>query len=107
MIELKGRTKTAIVEPEVGESLLRHALKAKVDWSSNCTRGTCARCRCFIEEGAAGLAGITDAEWDRMEPEEFEEGYRQWRIEFDRGRAGVFTAPVAEVIAGMEHGLNQ
>jgi 2Fe-2S ferredoxin len=76
MIELKGRTKTAIVEPEVGESLLRHALKAKVDWSSNCTRGTCARCRCFIEEGAAGLAGITDAEWDRMEPEEFEEGYR-------------------------------
>lgn len=76
MIELKGRTKTAIVEPEAGVSLLRHALKAKVDWSSNCTRGTCARCRCFIEEGAAGLTGITDAEWDRMEPEEFEEGYR-------------------------------
>ncbi|ACT01050.1 2Fe-2S iron-sulfur cluster-binding protein [Paenibacillus sp. JDR-2] len=76
MIELKGRTKTAVVEPEVGATLLRHALKAKVDWSSNCTRGTCARCRCLIEDGAEALEGITDAEWDRMEPEEFEDGYR-------------------------------
>ncbi|NIK67701.1 MULTISPECIES: 2Fe-2S iron-sulfur cluster-binding protein [unclassified Paenibacillus] len=76
MIELKGRTRTAVVEPEIGATLLKHALKAKVDWSSNCTRGTCARCRCLIEEGAAALEGITDAEWDRMEPEEFEDGYR-------------------------------
>ncbi|MCM3627441.1 (2Fe-2S)-binding protein [Paenibacillus glycanilyticus] len=76
MIELKGRTKTAVVEAEIGVTLLKLALKAKVDWSSNCTRGTCARCRCFIEEGGAALEGITDAEWDRMEPEEFEEGYR-------------------------------
>jgi Ferredoxin len=76
MIELKGRTKTAVVEPEIGVSLLKLALKAKVDWSSNCTRGTCARCRCLIEDGAAALEGITDAEWDRMEPEEFEDGYR-------------------------------
>ncbi|MUT65495.1 2Fe-2S iron-sulfur cluster-binding protein [Paenibacillus sp. NEAU-GSW1] len=76
MIELKGRTKTAVVEAEPGLSLLQLALKHKVDWSSSCTRGTCARCRCLITEGADGLEGITDAEWDRMDPEEFEEGYR-------------------------------
>ncbi|WP_042162585.1 2Fe-2S iron-sulfur cluster-binding protein [Paenibacillus gorillae] len=76
MIELKGRTKTAVVESEAGETLLRLALKHKVDWSSSCTRGTCARCRCMITEGSEALEGITDAEWDRLEPEEFEEGYR-------------------------------
>lgn len=76
MIELKGRTKSAVVEPEVGLTLLKLALKHGIDWSSSCTRGTCARCRCFIAEGADGLEGITDAEWDRMDPEEFEEGYR-------------------------------
>lgn len=76
MIELKGRTKSAVVEGEAGISLLRLALNHRIDWASSCTRGTCARCRCIITEGAEGLEGITDAEWDRMDPEEFEEGYR-------------------------------
>lgn len=76
MIELKGRTKTAIVEAESGLSLLDLAMKHNVDWSFSCTRGTCARCRCLITEGGDQLEEITDAEWDRLEPEEFKEGYR-------------------------------
>ncbi|CAM4502035.1 2Fe-2S ferredoxin [Paenibacillus endophyticus] len=76
MIELKGRTKTAVVEAEVGLSLLDLAMKHDVDWSFSCARGTCARCRCLVTEGADQLEGITDEEWDRLEPEEFDEGYR-------------------------------
>lgn len=76
MIELKGRTITQTVEAESGLTILDHALKHKVDWSFSCTRGTCARCRCLVTEGAEFLEEITDEEWDRLEPEEFEEGYR-------------------------------
>ncbi|MGO4349177.1 2Fe-2S iron-sulfur cluster-binding protein [Paenibacillus sp. MCAF9] len=76
MIELKGRTKTAVVKAEEGLSLLDHALKHEIDWSFSCARGTCARCRCLVTEGMEHLEGITDEEWDRLEPEEFEEGYR-------------------------------
>lgn len=76
MIELKGRTKTAVVEAEEGLTILDHALKHEVDWGFSCTRGTCARCRCLVTEGGEHLEEVTDAEWDRLEPEEFEEGYR-------------------------------
>lgn len=76
MIELKGRTITEVVEAEEGMSILDLAIKHKVDWSFSCTRGTCARCRCLVTEGGEFLEEITDAEWDRLEPEEFEEGYR-------------------------------
>jgi hypothetical protein len=37
----------------------------------------------------------------------FEEGYREWRRAFDQHKAGVWTAPVSEAIAGIESGLNQ
>ena len=37
----------------------------------------------------------------------FEEGYQQWRGAFDRGKAGVWTAPLSEAILGMESALNQ
>ncbi|MMZ70160.1 hypothetical protein D1872_331430 [compost metagenome] len=30
----------------------------------------------MVTEGADQLEDITDEEWDRLEPEEFEEGYR-------------------------------
>lgn len=76
MLYLIGRTKQAEVVPEAGLSLLDHAIKAGIDWGFSCTRGTCARCRCLIEEGAEWLEEVTDAEWDRLEPEEFDEGYR-------------------------------
>lgn len=76
MIELKGRTKTAVVEAEAGLSILDHALKHEIDWSFACTRGTCARCRCLVTEGLDQLEEVTDGEWDRLEPEELEQGYR-------------------------------
>ena len=76
MIELKGRTITKEVEAEAGLSLLDHAMKHDVDFSFSCTRGTCARCRCLVTEGAEYLEEVTDEEWDRLEPEEFEEGFR-------------------------------
>ena len=37
----------------------------------------------------------------------FEDGYQEWRSAFDKGEAGVWTAPVSEAIAGMESALNQ
>src|SRR5206468_1347317 len=37
----------------------------------------------------------------------FEDGYRHWRGAFDKGEAGVWTAPVSEAIAGMESAMNQ
>lgn len=37
----------------------------------------------------------------------FEEGYQEWRGAFDQGKAGVWTAPLSEAIAGMESALNQ
>ncbi|MDQ0058204.1 2Fe-2S iron-sulfur cluster-binding protein [Paenibacillus harenae] len=76
MIELKGKTITAVVEPEAGMSLLDLAIKHHVDWSFSCARGTCARCRCLVTEGGDQLEEVTDEEWDRLEPEEFEEGFR-------------------------------
>ena len=76
MIRLRGRTKEAEVAPEAGLTILDLAMKAGIDWGFSCTRGTCARCRCLIEEGGQYLEDVTDAEWDRLEPEELEEGYR-------------------------------
>lgn len=68
--------KSVEVEEQVGNSILDHALKNKVEWGFSCTRGTCARCRCLVTEGLELLEEPTDAEWDRLDPEELEEGYR-------------------------------
>lgn len=75
-IQLKGRTVTKEVEIEVGQSILDLAVKHNVDWGFSCTRGTCARCRCFIESGAEYLGAPTDAEYNRLDDEEIEAGYR-------------------------------
>jgi hypothetical protein len=37
----------------------------------------------------------------------FEDGYQEWRNAFEEGKAGVWTAPVSEAIAGLESALNQ
>lgn len=75
-VQLMGRTVTKSVEPKLGVSLLQHALQHDIDWQHLCTRGTCARCRCFIEEGMDHLEEPTQAEHDRLDPEEMEEGFR-------------------------------
>jgi ferredoxin, 2Fe-2S len=76
MIELKGRAVSVTVEAETGMTILDLALKHKVDWGFSCTRGTCARCRCFVAEGMELLDEVSDAEWDRLEPDELEQGFR-------------------------------
>ncbi|TDF99334.1 2Fe-2S iron-sulfur cluster-binding protein [Paenibacillus piri] len=76
MITLKGRKVHKEVPAESKLTLLDLALKHDVDWGFSCTRGTCARCRCLVTEGRLLLNEPTDAELDRLEPEELEEGFR-------------------------------
>ncbi|MDG0813119.1 2Fe-2S iron-sulfur cluster-binding protein [Cohnella rhizosphaerae] len=76
MLTLKGRTIERQTEPRVGATLLELALAAGADWQFNCSRGTCARCRCLVTEGGEHLAESTDAEWDRLGPDELDAGYR-------------------------------
>lgn len=76
MITLTGRTLTKTVESGTGRTLLELAKRAGVDWQFNCSRGTCARCRCLIRAGAELLDEPTDAEWDRLGPDELEQGFR-------------------------------
>jgi len=76
IIRLKGRTIEKAVQPVIGSSILELAEDHKVDWASNCRRGTCARCRCHIVEGAAYLTEVNEAEMNRLEPDELAEGYR-------------------------------
>lgn len=96
MILLKGRTKSAEAEAVPGLTILKLAVKAKVDWGHLCTKGTCARCRCYVEEGGEWLEGITDEEWDRLEPEEFDAGFRlacQAVVKADAGRIVAVNKP--------------
>lgn len=42
-----------------------------------------------------------------VELPEFEEGYQQWKSAFDEGRAGVWSVPVSDAVAGMEAAINR
>ncbi len=76
MLLIKGRTAEASVAIKVGRSILDHALEHQIDVAFSCTRGTCARCRCFIAAGMDYLSPPSDAEYDRMDEEEIAQGYR-------------------------------
>lgn len=76
MIELIGRKLRKQVEAELHLTILDTALKHDVDWSFSCTHGTCARCRCLIQEGQQFLSEPNVEELDRLEPEELAQGYR-------------------------------
>jgi 2Fe-2S ferredoxin len=76
MLELTGRTIHKEVESVIGQSLLDIALNNGIDWQFSCTRGSCARCRCQVIEGANLLSEVSDEEWDRLDDEELEQGYR-------------------------------
>lgn len=75
-IDLKGRTIAKSVESKQGQSLLDHAILHELDWGFSCTRGTCARCRCFVEQGMSLLSEPNDAEINRLDEDELEQGYR-------------------------------
>ncbi|MFD2672883.1 2Fe-2S iron-sulfur cluster-binding protein [Marinicrinis sediminis] len=76
LIHLQAKTKAADIELDTEKTLLDLALANNLDWGFACTRGTCARCRCLIEEGSEHLNEPTDAELDRLGSEEIQEGYR-------------------------------
>ncbi len=76
MLDLTGRTIHKQVETVVGQSLLDVALSHDIDWQFSCTRGTCARCRCLVTAGYERLSEVTDAEWDRLDDDELDQGYR-------------------------------
>jgi len=75
-MKLKGRTVEKTVVPEPGKTILQHAKDHEIDWQHMCRRGTCARCRCEVLEGADLLEEPTEAELRRLDPEEFDEGFR-------------------------------
>ncbi len=76
MLTLKGRTVVKTVEIETGKTLLDHAIANGIDVGFSCTRGTCARCRVYVEEGRELLSEPNDAEYDRMDEDELDAGYR-------------------------------
>lgn len=73
---LQGRRISRAVVPTAGKTILDLADRSKVDWLSNCKRGTCARCRCLVSEGMAHLTAPSQAELERLSPEEIAAGYR-------------------------------
>ncbi|GIP25574.1 hypothetical protein J23TS9_07040 [Paenibacillus sp. J23TS9] len=75
-MKLKGNTIEKMVVPEPGKTILQHAKDHEIDWQHMCKRGTCARCRCQVLEGAEFLEEPTEAEHKRLDPEEFDEGFR-------------------------------
>jgi len=76
MLDLRGRTIQKQVKPVIGHSLLDIAMANDIDWQFSCTQGTCARCRCLVVEGLQLLSEVNDAEWDRLDEDELEKGYR-------------------------------
>jgi 2Fe-2S ferredoxin len=76
MIELIARLRSATVENKANFSILDLAIKHDIPWLFSCTQGTCARCRCLVSEGLSLLNEPTAAELDRLDPEEFAQGYR-------------------------------
>lgn len=95
LIELSGRQIGKSVAPVLGMTVLDLAERNDVDWNSFCKRGTCARCRCLVSEGAEHMSAPNEAEEQRLDPEELEQGYRlgcQSRIE-SVGRVKIKHAP--------------
>ena len=38
---------------------------------------------------------------------EYQQGYQEWKSAFDKGDAGIFTIPVAEIVGVVEKAINQ
>jgi 2Fe-2S ferredoxin len=76
MIELTAQLRSKTVESQSSFTILDLAIKHEIPWLFSCTHGTCARCRCLVSEGLDLLNEPTEEELDRLEPEEFEQGFR-------------------------------
>lgn len=96
MIELIGRLRSKTVDNLANFSLLDLAIKHEIPWLYSCTKGTCARCRCLVSEGISLLNEPTEAELDRLEPDEFAKGYRlacQAKMIAEEGHVKVTNVP--------------
>jgi 2Fe-2S ferredoxin len=76
MIELIAKLRSQTVEAQDHLTILDLAIKHGIPWAFSCTHGTCARCRCLVSVGLSLLNEPTEAELDRLEPEEIAQGYR-------------------------------
>ncbi|NDI34341.1 2Fe-2S iron-sulfur cluster-binding protein [Chengkuizengella sediminis] len=76
VIKLKGKFKEKSVKPELNISLLDLAVKNNIDWQFACTNGNCARCRCYVQDGAELLSDVNSAENSRLDLQEINDGYR-------------------------------
>lgn len=54
-----------------------------------------------IDNSVTNLVGTTD------DLSESQEGYAEWKEQFDLGKAGIFTGTVAETISILETSMNQ
>jgi hypothetical protein len=50
---------------------------------------------------------VTTKEKDGTAPAGWEEGYGQWKSAVDSGKGGIWTIPVSEAIASLEHILSK
>lgn len=76
LVLLRGRNTEQDVAPVVGMTILELAERNEVEWNSFCKRGTCARCRCYVSEGMEYMSAANEAEENRLDPEEIDDGYR-------------------------------
>jgi 2Fe-2S ferredoxin len=75
-VVLIGRTKRAEITPVMGSSLLKLALKNKVDWNYSCQRGSCGRCYGMVTAGGDCLSAPTEFEQIKLSAAELAQGYR-------------------------------
>lgn len=94
-VELKGRLTTRMVRAEQGLSVLELAQKNDIEWSFECKKGLCARCRCYVSEGRSSLTEPNEKEIKRLDPGEITSGYRlgcQARI-IGEGKVSITLTP--------------
>lgn len=54
---------------------------------------------------AAFAASVSCLDSSGVSLPDFDSGYNDWRLAFDAGEAGIWTAPLASIVHGIEDGL--
>lgn len=56
---------------------------------------------------AASVTQLVTTDISFTPPLDFEEGYVHWKLEFNRGKAGFWTVPVAQVVQALDDALKK